>query len=140
MEDQSTRKLLALYKFIYKLNEMRFKAVKDIKQQNRYLFVKDIPISDYVKLNKPPLDTIRTEEDPLLFSIKKPAFSSCPEPPAEIENWITPEIGWGNYEISVSHKERITIKTEKYNSKAYEIEHEAFEDSDDRIIAYDHWR
>ena len=50
------------------------------------------------------------------------------------------KIGWGNYEISVSHKERITIKTEKYNSKAYEIEHEAFEDSDDRIIAYDHWR
>ena len=56
MEDQSTRKLLALYNFIYKLNEMRFKAVKDIKQQNRYLFVKDIPISDYVKLNKHPLD------------------------------------------------------------------------------------
>lgn len=139
MEDQSKSKLLALYNFIYKLNEMRFKAVKDIKQQNRYLFVKDIPISDYVKLNKHPLDTIRTEEDPLLFSIKKPAFSSCPEPPAEIENWITPEIGWGNYEISVSHKERITIKTEKYNSQAYEIEHEAFEDSDDRIIAYDHW-
>jgi hypothetical protein len=93
-EPQTNRERLSkVFEFLKAYVELRNPPVRDIQQEFRHLWLRDIP-------EHPSVDVIRGEVDPdqdsenadIVLRITRPELHDCPPLPKAIAGWVTP--GW----------------------------------------------
>lgn len=136
----NTDKIISLYKYIKELCALKYTIITDISKQYWTCLLKDIP-------NDPENITIyyrdRVEEEDVndnmvLLEVKKPEFQRCPDPPDIIIDWLEP--GWDRFTKTPNFKKTL-VNSEETLIKEKEIlqDNEKFEDSIERIKAYEKW-
>src|SRR5690348_7712511 len=91
---QSMReRLTKLFEFLKAYIDLRFPPVRDIAQQLRSLWLKDLPPHPSVELFR---DVGKSEEEiedsDIVLRLTRPVITQCPPPPAAIAEWLKP--GW----------------------------------------------
>ncbi|MGH9328052.1 MAG: AAA domain-containing protein, partial [Terriglobia bacterium] len=93
-------RLLKVFEFLKAYTELRYPPVRDIGQQLRVLWLKDLPQHPSVEVfqgDRGP-DT-ESEDADVILRVTRPDLTDCPFPPAAIADWLKP--GWQNIEGSV---------------------------------------
>ena len=91
---QSTReRLRKLFEFLKAYTDLRFPPVRDITQQPRSLWLKDLPAHSSIELFR---DTGKAEDESedsdIVLRLTRPDITRCPPPPAALAEWVKP--GW----------------------------------------------
>lgn len=88
---ENKEKSILLYKYIKELTKLTSKTVTDVRQQDGFFSLHDIPTEG----NALTYNGYGEEEAPFILSVRKPDFDKCPEPPPVISRWLHP--GSANY-------------------------------------------
>lgn len=136
-------KTISLFEFIKELNKLKQKVVLNIKDYPWRLAISDIPVfSEYIKVSY--RDRVEEESettDDLLLSIRKPEFEECPIPDELFADWLIS--GWDDYhtEAEVMPEQNITAENpDEDESPEKDVAVERFEDSPERVTAYQDWQ
>ena len=105
---ESREKTSNLFKYIRELYAQRNQVVTDIKNQEWYKFINDIPIDDdNIILNFfDRTELLQDDFSPTILSITKPEFEKVPSLPTTLEKWI--EGDWTRFDKDIKVKESIT--------------------------------
>jgi very-short-patch-repair endonuclease len=100
-ETQAKReRLTKLFEFLKAYTDLRYPPVRDINQQLRTLWLKDLPAHSSVELFR---DTGKTddesEDSDIVLRLTRPATTPCPPPPAALSEWL--KLGWREYRGTV---------------------------------------
>lgn len=86
-------RLTKLFEFLKAYTDLRFPPVRDIAQQPRSFWLKDLPSHSSIELFR---DVGKSEEDTedsdIVLRLTRPVTTDCPPPPAELAEWLKP--GW----------------------------------------------
>jgi len=132
-------KIISLYKFIKELCALKYTVVTDIRKQYWTYFLKDIP-NDPENITMYYRDSVEeeTSDSTVLLEVRKPAFLKCPEPPSIIAAWLEP--GWETYSNVPTLKKSLEVfDTKSSVDKETVREFESFEDSKNRVNAFEKW-
>lgn len=84
-------RLAKLFEFLRAYTELRFPPVRDVADQPRALWLKDLPAHGSVELFR---DLARgaeeTEETEMVLRLTRPSTTECPAPPAGLAEWLNP--------------------------------------------------
>lgn len=86
-------RLTKLFEFLKAYTELRYPPVRDIAQQPRSLWLKDLPSHASVELFRDagnPSD--EAEDSDIVLRLTRPALTHCLPPPAALSQWLKP--GW----------------------------------------------
>ncbi|MEO1815856.1 MAG: AAA domain-containing protein [Acetobacterium sp.] len=132
---ESTDKVISLFKYIKELYGQKYQIVTDVKSQQWYKLISDIPQDDeYINLNfldRTSDDEEDTEGQSIILEVQKPEFDSCPVIPKTIENWVVD--GWQRFANMVVKKEH----QGKIINDVMKVEH--FTDDPNRVQDYNKW-
>lgn len=140
-------KVVSLFQFIEELNKLKQKNIINIheyKNNNGWFFsLANLP-EDSENIKVSYRDRVEDEDlvvGSILLSVHKPEFTRCPMPGELLIAWL--EDGWDNYRNQVSVKKVLKIQNGKHTSFS-EAEYdedlvEHFEDSTERVSAYQTW-
>lgn len=135
----NTDKIISLYKYVKELCALKYTVVTDIDKQFWTCFLKDIP-NDPENIIMYYRDSVEEEvnDNMVLLEVKKPEFHRCPEPPTIIVEWLEP--GWDRFTNTPILK-KILVDSDKVLTYDEETlrDIEYFEDSNDRIQAFEKW-
>jgi hypothetical protein len=87
---QSQReRLLKVFEFLKAYAELRYPPVRDISQQLRVLWLKNLPQHSSVEVFRGDRKTEEESEDAdIVIRITRPSLTTCPSPPATIADWV----------------------------------------------------
>lgn len=128
-------KAISLFRYIMELYAQRYQVIADVKNQEWFKFLTDIPVDqDNIILNyvdRTDSDEESSSSQMVILKVRKPEFEPCPSMPKSLEKWM--EDGWQRFYNAV-------LKREKHEvfRNGIKIE-EKFSDSDVRIIEFDKW-
>jgi hypothetical protein len=132
-EAQSYReRLIKVFEFLKAYTELRFPTVRDIEQQLKILWLRDLPKHTSVEVhqNDPDLDV--PENGDVILKVTRPSLTACPPPPAAIADWIKP--GWENIENRVEFHVSRNIPDRKERARI-----ERFEEVPERSALLTRW-
>ena len=93
-------RLTKLFEFLKAYTDLRYPPVRDINQQPRTLWLKDLPAHPSIELFR---DTGKTDDETddsdVAFRLTRPATTPCPPPPAALSEWL--KLGWREYRGTV---------------------------------------
>src|SRR2546426_3751113 len=89
---QSMReRMTKLFEFLKAYTDLRFPPVRDIAQQPRSLWLKDLPSHPSVELFRDSgKSEDETEDRDIVLRLTRPVITQCPPPPAELAEWLKP--------------------------------------------------
>lgn len=132
---ESTEKVINLFKYIKELYGQKYQIVTDVRSQQWYKLISDIPNdAEYITLNfldRTSSDEEETEGQSIILEVQKPEFDSCPVIPKTIEIWVAD--GWQRFANTVVKKEH----QEKLINGLIKVEH--FTDDPNRVNDYNKW-
>ena len=132
---ESTDKVISLFKYIKELYGQKYQIVTDVRSQQWYKLISDIPNdAEYITLNfldRTSSDEEETEGQSIILEVQKPEFDSCPVIPKTIEIWVAD--GWQRFANTVVKKEH----QEKLINGLIKVEH--FTDDPNRVNDYNKW-
>lgn len=119
-----------LFKYIKEISIETSKIVSNINNEIGHIFLKDIPINEYVSIKN-----FDNNDTPYLITIKKPENidKSFPKVPDVLTDWI--DINYKKLE----NKPTIKNKLEQLDSKGNVLKCVFFKDDNKRILAYENW-
>ena len=128
-------KAISLFKYIMELYAYRYSVITDVKNQEWYKFITDIPQDDeniaFNYVDRAKEDEVDESPQVIILKVKKPEFEICPQPPETLENWL--EYGWQRFDKKVDKKK---LNDTNLNGK---LQHEKFEDNTVRALDFDKW-
>jgi len=93
-------RLLKVFEFLKAYAELRYPPVRDIGQQLRVLWLKNLPQHPSVEVFQGDRETDKESEDAeIVLRITRPSLTACPSPPAAIADWL--KTGWQEIDGSV---------------------------------------
>ena len=98
-------RLLKVFEFLKAFLDMRYPPVREIGQQMRILWLKDLPQHTSVEVFRKASNADEEPEDSdIILRITRPGMTNCPSPPGAIAEWV--KSGWqeinGNAEFHPS--------------------------------------
>jgi very-short-patch-repair endonuclease len=126
-------RLTKLFEFLRAYVELRYPPVREISQQLRTIWLKDLPAFSTVELIRDAGSSVESAEGgDVVMRIKRPNLTPCPPPPQPLLEWLWP--GWrdfpGEAEVlttrNVVHDGVTTLKR--------------FEDQTDLAAHWNQWR
>ena len=140
-------KVVSLFRFIQQLNQLKQKAILNVKDHPWFFPVSKLPNDPENNITLQYRDRVETEGADIsstLLSVRKPKFKKCPEPAHIFREWLEP--GWDNYKQEPQVKEILTFTEEKSplldlfgNNEKAEEEPEHFADNEERVAIYKKW-
>lgn len=127
MSDILKTKIRQLYTFLKEANQLRFRPIRLLSDQEMVIRLADMPDHPALQLTRPTISDREDSEIPdTSIRVTRPRITPCPAPPILIQEWLL--AGWDdpNNEASVA---------ESLNR----IRQEAFEDNPERVAAYSAW-
>jgi hypothetical protein len=91
-ENPVRERLTKLFEFLRAYVDLRFPPVRDIRQQPRFVWLKDLPIHPSVELFRDagkPIDD--AENNDIILRLTRPTVTRCPSPPHELADWLNPD-------------------------------------------------
>ena len=86
-------RLTKLFEFLKAYTDLRFPPVRDIAQQPRSLWLKDLPAHPSIELFPDTSNAEdETEDSDIVLRLTRPDITRCPPPPAALAEWVKP--GW----------------------------------------------
>ncbi len=86
-------RLLKVFEFLKAYLDLRFPPVRDIGQQMRTLWLKDLPQHTSIEVFRNAVNADEQSEDSdIILRITRPSLTNCPSPPGPIAEWI--KSGW----------------------------------------------
>ena len=86
-------RLTKLFEFLKTYTDLRYPPVRDINQQPRSLWLKDLPSHPSIELLR---DAGKTEDEvedsDIVLRLTRPVITRCPPPPPALSDWLKP--GW----------------------------------------------
>ena len=84
-------RLTKLFEFLKAYTDLRYPPVRDIAQQPRSLWLKDLPSHPSVELFR---DTgksdVEAEDSDIVLRLTRPVITNCPPPPTALSEWVKP--------------------------------------------------
>lgn len=97
-------RLTKLFEFLKAYTDLRFPPVRDIAQQPRSLWLKELPAHPSVELFRDVGKTEEGDDSDIVLRLTRPVITQCPPPPAALAEWMKP--GWrelpGSVEIQAT--------------------------------------
>ncbi len=86
-------RLTKLFEFLKAYTDLRYPPVRDITQQPRSLWLKDLPSHPSVELFRDAGKTEdEVEDNDIVLRLTRPVITRCPPPPPALSDWLKP--GW----------------------------------------------
>jgi hypothetical protein len=86
-------RLTKLFEFLKAYTDLRFPPVRDIAQQPRSFWLKDLPAHPSVELfRNPGKSEEEVEDSDIVLRLTRPEITECPQSPAALAEWLRP--GW----------------------------------------------
>jgi very-short-patch-repair endonuclease/DNA polymerase III delta prime subunit len=86
-------RLRKVFEFLKAYTELRYPPVRDVAQQLRILWLKDLPQHPSVEVFQSDGESAAESEDAdIILRITRPSLTACPSPPQSIAEWLKP--GW----------------------------------------------
>ena len=94
-------RLLKVFEFLKAYTELRYPPVRDIGQQLRVLWLKNLSQHSSVEIFQGDRgEDTESEDADIILRITRADLTDCPSPPAAIADWLKP--GWQNIDGSVA--------------------------------------
>ena len=132
-------KIISLYRYVKELCALKYTVVTDISKQYWTCFLKDIP-NDSENITMYYRDSVEEEasDNMVLLEVRKPEFQRCPEPPTLIVEWLEP--GWDRFTNAPILKKSLVDRDKELTNDEETLEDiEHFEDSNNRVQAFERW-
>ena len=84
--------LTKLFEFLKAYTDLRYPPVREIAQQPRFIWLKDLPAHVSVELFRDAGKSDEEENNDIALRLTRPSVTKCPSPPAELSEWLNP--GW----------------------------------------------
>ncbi|MEI6846804.1 MAG: AAA domain-containing protein [Chlorobiaceae bacterium] len=130
---EKKKRIRALYQFLREANQLRFRPVRRVEDQPRYVSINTFPEHPDVQLYRPVMNEGGSDVPDTLISVRRPVLTKCPAPPAILAEWLIS--GWDNPSINESFVEGINRTDEEGETFT-----EAFTDEPERVNASFEWR
>jgi very-short-patch-repair endonuclease/Cdc6-like AAA superfamily ATPase len=86
-------RLTKLFEFLKAYTDLRYPPIRDIAQQPRSLWLKDLPFYASVEqFRDTGKSSDEAEDNDIVLRLTRPATTQCPSPPAELSEWLNQ--GW----------------------------------------------
>lgn len=135
-------KTISLFEFIKELNKLKQRVVLNIHEYQWFAEISSIPdFPECVSVfYRDRVDEESENANDLLLAVKKPEFEKCPTPNRIFADWL--RAGWDNYLVKAEvcrelGTEEIISNMDISLEEDYAIER--FEDSAERVAAYEDW-
>jgi very-short-patch-repair endonuclease len=126
-------RLTKLFEFLKAYTDLRYPPVRDINQQIRILWLKDLPAHSSVELFRDVGKTDEEDEDSdIVLCLTRPTTTPCPPPPAALSAWL--KMGWREYRGTVEVEATRNVVTDGKTSI------ERFEDDYQRSALLRDWQ
>lgn len=129
-------KLTGLFTYIKELYAQKYQVVTDIKKQDWYTFLDEIPTDDdniqfhYVDRTEEKSEEELTDNNYIL-SVTKPEFTVCPKPPTSLIGWLSS--GWDKYTNVARYIEYKEVGEKEEGKQS------RFVDDNKRVTDYTSW-
>ncbi len=117
-------RLTKLFEFLKAYTDLRYPPVRDINQQPRTLWLKDLPTHPSVELVRDTgKDNEETEDSDIVLRLTRPTITPCPPPPAALSVWL--KLGWREYRGTVEIEEtRNVVKDDQTHIERFEDDYQ----------------
>jgi very-short-patch-repair endonuclease len=93
-------RLLKVFEFLKAYTELRYPPVRDISQQLRFLWLKNLPDHPSIEVFRSNGEADNESDDAdIILRITRPDLTACPPPPAAIADWL--KTGWQGIDENV---------------------------------------
>jgi very-short-patch-repair endonuclease len=117
-------RLTKLFEFLKAYTDLRYPPVRNINQQPRMLWLKDLPAHSSVELFREVGNSGEEDEDgDIVLRLTRPTATACPQPPAVLYPWLKP--GWREYRGTVEVEATRNVNTDgKTRIERFEDSHQ----------------
>lgn len=132
---QSQRdRLLKVFEFLKAYLDLRYPPVRDIRQQMRVIWLKDLSQHASVEVFRPASNAEEESEDSdIILRITRPSLANCPTPPAAIADWLKP--GWQDIDANVEFQPSRNVPEKNGRTRI-----ERFEEVPQRPALFRRWQ
>lgn len=131
MTEQKIR-VRELYQFLREANQLRFRPIRRIEDQPRFVSINSFPEHPSIQVYRPVVNEGSSEIPDTLISIRRPTLTKCPAPPPVLLEWL--QSGWDNPSKAETYIESINRTDEEGETYT-----ELFEDDPERTKAASNW-
>ena len=97
-------RLTKLFEFLKAYTDLRYPPVRDITQQLRTLWLKDLPAHPSVELFRDIGKTDdETDDSDVALRLTRPTITACPPPPTSLSEWLKPGDWTGSIPPNLRH-------------------------------------
>lgn len=93
-------RLTKLFEYLKAYTDLRYPPVRDIAQQPRSLWLKDLPSHPTVELFRDGgKSDVEVEDSEIVLRLTRPVITNCPLPPTALSEWLKPS--WQEFDGTV---------------------------------------
>jgi very-short-patch-repair endonuclease len=127
-------RLRKIFEFLKAYTELRYPPVRNIEQQLKVLWLKDLPKHPSIELYRNGNNLEPEFEDAgVVLRITRPKLTACPRPPAAIAGWLKP--GWEDINSSADVYSSQNVPSQKTGTRL-----EKFDDVAERSSSFRLWQ
>ncbi len=134
--DPLKNKVRQLYSFLKEANQLRFRPVRRLSEQEHVIRLSELPKHHSMQLFRPVRVEESLEVPDVLVRVSRPKLTRCPAPPLSIADWLLPN--WDD------PSEKPTYSESKNQTEINEIDEEItvtirFDDDEQRVTDFVEW-
>ena len=138
--DKLRSKVRQLYAFLKEANQIQFRPVRRVSEQQHIIRIADMPRHPSAQLFRPVKVESSLEIPEILIQVSRPKLTKCPVPPASISEWLLPDWDDPSVEPSVAESKNYTETTTDGDGGEIEVTKTLnFHDDQSRTEAYSDW-
>lgn len=134
LNSEAKNKITNLFKFLKQYNDIKNPTITDIKLQQWYKWIDDIPAHEKIKNNI----HIEDNDTDTILVVGKPEFTDCPKPPLEIIDWL--DKGWKKFDKELIVNDSITSIERNLTTGEENLVEIKFDLDNNRVKALETWR
>ncbi len=140
VSDKLRLKVRQLYAFLKEANQIQFRPVRRLVEQQYVIRIADMPKHPSAQLFRPIKVNDSLEVPDLLIRVSRPKLTKCPSPPESCLDWLLPSWDDPSLDPEVAEsKNRIEVETDEDGNKVEVTKTIQFTDEEVRIAEYSNW-
>jgi very-short-patch-repair endonuclease len=126
------QKVRQVYQFLKEANQLRFRPVRELQYQPKFIRLSSLPDHPAIQLFRPVCAENAQELPDTLLRLSRPSLTKCPLPPESLVAWLLPE--WGDPAKVASVAESQNTETAGEETLAVR-----FDEDEGRVADYEAW-
>ncbi len=138
--DKLRLKVRQLYAFLKEANQIQFRPVRKLSDQQYVIRIADMPKHPSAQLFRPVKVENSLEVPDVLIRVSRPKLTRCPSPPESCSGWLLPN--WDDSYLTPEVAESKNIQGTEFDEDGKEVEITKtilFTDDQSRVDEYEDW-